>query len=250
MATRKALEEIAATYGCKSLLAEGTDAKTVKGQKYGYLTGILYMMPDDQICPMSRLAGCREGCLVSAGRAAIFGDMIQGARKARTVFFHQDHESFLELLEKDIQRLVNKAAKRGMTPVIRLNGTSDIKWHTITFNGGETIFDRFPNVQFYDYTKSPSILRASRREVENWHVTFSYSGANERYRQIAEEQAHVGANLAVVFNGPTPETFMGRRVINGDESDLRFLDPTGVIVGLKAKGEAKKDTSGFVVSTH
>jgi hypothetical protein len=245
MATRKHLESIATHYGAKSMLSEESDAKTIKGTKLGYLTGILYLMPDDKLCPMARLAGCREGCLVSAGMAAVYGDHIQGARKARTVFFRADPQSFLELLEKDIQRIVNKAHKRGLTPAIRLNGTSDINWSTIRFTNGETIFDRFPGVQFYDYTKSPGILNASRK-VNNWHITFSYSGASSRYSAIAEEQ---NANLAVVFNGAFPEEFLGRRVINGDETDLRFLDPEGVIVGLKAKGEAKKDTTGFVVST-
>lgn len=249
MTTRKHLESVAATYGCKSLLSEESDAKTVKGQKYGYLTGILYMMPDDQICPMARLAGCREGCLVSAGMAAVYGDMIQGARKGRTIFFRRDTQAFLELLEKDIQRLVNKAKKKGMTPAIRLNGTSDIKWNTVKFSDGATIFEKFPDVQFYDYTKSPAIVN-SARTVPNWHITFSYSGANEKYRTIAAKQLEQGTNLAVVFNGPLPETFMGRNVINGDKTDLRFLDPDNVIVGLKAKGEAKKDTSGFVVPNY
>ena len=36
-------------------------------------------------------------------------------------------------------------------------------------------------------------------------------------------------------------------VINGDKTDMRFKDPVGVIVGLKAKGKARKDTSGFVI---
>jgi fructose-specific component phosphotransferase system IIB-like protein len=177
--------------------------------------------------------------------AAVYGDHIQGARKARTVFFHNVPQTFLQLLEKDIQRVVNKAHKRGLTPAIRLNGTSDINWSTVRFPNRETIFERFPDVQFYDYTKSPSILNSSRK-VPNWHITFSYSGANDRYRTIAEAQ---DANLAVVFGGAFPETFLGRPVIDGDKNDLRFLDPEGVIVGLKAKGEAKKDTSGFVVPT-
>jgi hypothetical protein len=54
-------------------------------------------------------------------------------------------------------------------------------------------------------------------------------------------------NAAVVFQ-TLPDTFLGLQVINGDEHDLRHLDPKGVIVGLLPKGrKAKRDTSGFVV---
>ena len=59
-------------------------------------------------------------------------------------------------------------------------------------------------------------------------------------------------NVAVVFRDKIPKSYKGYEVIDGDDSDLRFLDKfksweTGGIVGLKAKGPAKKDKSGFVV---
>jgi len=244
--TKKELVNIARQYGCASLLGVDTNAKTVKGQKQRYLTGILYMMPDDKLCPMSIKAGCREACLVSAGRAA-FTPGIGQVRAARTRFFHQDREHFMALLLTEIRALVRKAQRKGMTPAVRLNGTSDVNWANVTYQG-LSVFEHFPEVQFYDYTKSPSIVRAAAGE-SNWTVTASYSEASVQYAMLIKAAADkYGANLAVVFrDGNLPETFMGRPVINGDETDLRFLDKQGVIVGLKAKGQAKKDKTGFVV---
>jgi len=246
MVTKKHLVEVAKKHGCASLLSVGADSKTTKGTTKGYLTGVMYMMPDDQLCPMSREAGCREACLVTAGRAA-FTPGIGMARAGRTAFFRNNREAFMELLIREINALVNKAEKQGMIPAVRLNGTSDINWANVT-HFGKTVFEWFPNVQFYDYTKSPSIIRAAAG-VDNWKVTASYSEASAKYAMLIKSAADkYGANLAVVFRDKDlPETFLGRRVINGDETDLRFLDNANVIVGLKAKGQAKKDDTGFVV---
>lgn len=244
--TKKALTETAKTYGCASLLSVNADSKTVKGTKKGYLTGVMYMMPDDILCPVAKLAGCRDACLVSAGRAA-FTPGIGAARAGRTRFFFGNREAFMELLIIEIDALVRKAEKAGMIPAVRLNGTSDINWSIVQHNG-KTVFEHFPMVQFYDYTKSPAIVRASA-SVDNWHVTASYSEASAKYSGMITEAADKhGVNIAVVFRDKVlPETFLGRPVINGDETDLRFLDESGVVVGLKAKGQAKKDASGFVV---
>lgn len=244
--TKAALIKIAKEYGCASLLSVNADSKTVKGTKKGYLTGVMYMMPDDVLCPVAKLAGCREACLVSAGRAA-FTPGIGAARAGRTRLFFGNREAFMELLIIEIDALVRKAEKAGMIPAVRLNGTSDVNWSTVKHDG-KTIFDHFPNVQFYDYTKSPSIIRAAA-SVGNWHVTASYSGASLKYSVLITDAADKhGANIAVVFRDKVlPKTFLGRPVINGDDTDLRFLDESGVVVGLKAKGQAKKDTTGFVV---
>jgi hypothetical protein len=126
-----------------------------------------------------------------------------------------------------------------MVPMVRLNGTSDIRWE----REAPEVFAEFPSVQFYDYTKIPT-----RRDLPaNYHLTFSYSGANERYREFWRAAVDAGLNVAVVFRKDLPDTFLGLPVVNGDESDIRPYDPTGVIVGLKAKGKAKRDVSGFVV---
>lgn len=244
--TKKALVEIAKEYGCASLLSVNSDSKTTKGVKKGYLTGVMYMMPDDVLCPVAKLAGCREACLVSAGRAA-FTPGIGAARAGRTRFFFGNREAFMSLLIIEIKALVRKAEKTGMVPAVRLNGTSDVNWANVVHDG-KTIFEHFPGVQFYDYTKSPAIIRAAAGE-DNWHVTASYSEANVKYSSMITAAADkYGSNIAVVFRDKhMPETFLGRKVINGDETDLRFLDDENVVVGLKAKGQAKRDTSGFVV---
>lgn len=244
--TKKALVEVAKTYGCASLLSVNADSKTVKGTKKGYLTGVMYLMPDDAICPVAKLAGCREACLVSAGRAA-FTPGIGAARAGRTRLFFGNRDVFMSLLIVEIKALVRKAEKSGMIPAIRLNGTSDINWANVTHNG-MNIFEQFPTVQFYDYTKSPAIVRAAA-SVGNWHVTASYSEASVKYSSMITAAADKhGVNIAVVFRGKhMPATFLGRPVVNGDDTDLRFLDESGVVVGLKAKGQAKKDISGFVV---
>lgn len=248
MTTLKALTDIAKTYGCSSLI--GTqNAKTVKGEKLEYLTGILYMMPDDVICPVARLAGCRSACLVSAGRAA-FTPGIGMARASRTQFFHADRKNFMELLYKEVAKVVNKAKKDGVHPAIRLNGTSDIDWSGISVNGFSNIFEAFPDTQFYDYTKTPSIIRKAST-INNWHITASFSGASEKYSDmIVKASEKYKTNMAVVFDSKKlPETYLGRPVVSGDETDLRFMDDEGVVVGLYAKGSAKKDTSGFVIAT-
>jgi hypothetical protein len=246
MATLKALQDRARTFGFRSLISVSSDAKTIKGQKQGFLTGIMYAMPDDNLCPMAKIAGCRQGCLVSAGRAALFSE-IGERRHGRTMMFHQDRETFVALLIKEIDKLIRKANKLGMIPAVRLNGTSDIDWTTVKVDG-QTLFQMYPEVQFYDYTKRPNILRKAA-SIPNYHVTASYSEVSDWYAsKILESADASGANLAVVFRTKEfPKTFLGRPVINGDETDLRFTDPKGVIVALKAKGKARQDTTGFVI---
>lgn len=144
--------------------------------------------------------------------------------------------------------MVLKAEKLGLTPVIRLNGTSDIDWNN-EYYGGKTIFEIFKQVQFYDYTKRPNIIRKSQF-IKNYHVSASYSGSNNNYSNLIESASRkYGVNLVVVFSGALPEFYKGLPVVNGDLSDLRFLDDKRVIVGLKAKGKAKQDKSGFVIDS-
>jgi len=226
----------------KQLLGIGTDAKTVKGEKKGVLTGIMYLAPytlsGTNVCAMAELAHCHEGCLNTAGRGQMSN--VQMARLRKTRFWQEDPETFLSLLRKEVARVVRKAKRENKTPMIRLNGTSDILWE----RKAPALFEEFSDVQFYDYTKIPT-----RRDLpKNYHLTFSYSGANERYREFYRPALDNGMNVAVVFRKPEfPETFLGLPVVNGDESDIRPFDPQGVIVGLKAKGKAKRDKSGFVV---
>jgi len=238
-----------------SLLSVSSDAKTVKGEKQGVLTGILYLSPADLIserlnlCPYAGIAGCKTGCLNTAGRGAFSN--VQRARIRKTLFWWQHHEAFMCLLMRDIRKLRRKAKRDNMTLAIRLNGTSDIQWEKQYFGHPKTtLIEKFPTVQFYDYSKVPA-----RSVPDNYHLTFSYSGVAE-FQPVVKKQMDFNpdTNLAVVFH-KVPAFVMYKttnvaiRVIDGDASDIRFNDPTGVIVGLTAKGKAKNDRSGFVVTT-
>jgi hypothetical protein len=238
----------------KKLLAIDTNAKTVKGQKYGYMTGILYMAPSTisgfNTCPMAKLAQCEAACLYSAGRGAF--SSVQESRINKAILFHTQRQAFMIQLVKDIEKLIRKAAKAGMIPLVRLNGTSDIRWESIRFeyefaNGKVrtvTIFDIFPEVQFYDYTK----LSNRKGVPANYDLTFSYSGVI-KYQKYVQQAIQAGMRIAAIFRSrkDIPETFLGLECVDGDDSDIRHLDPQGVIVALYAKGNAKKDLTGFVV---
>lgn len=222
------------------LLSVDTNAKTIKGRKKGYMTAILYLAPANlsgrQVCP-HRSAGCELACLYSAGMGAFSN--VQSARVAKTLAFFKDKEGFVADIKKDIVALIKKAKKEGMLPCVRLNGTSDIPWHNMD------IMQSFPEVPFYDYTPNKQRMFdfLDGKLPANYSLTFSRKEDNES--DCLEVMAR-GGNVAAVFN-EAPTTWKGKPCFNGDDSDLRFLDPKGVIVALKAKGKAKKDTSGFVI---
>jgi hypothetical protein len=240
----------------KSLLTYG-NPKIVKGIAKGYLPVVLHLAPFKlaglNVCPMAEVAGCVEGCLNTAGRGGIVKagestNAIQRARIAKTQWFASDRQGFMLALAEDIVKAQRKAAKAGLTLCVRLNGTSDIRWEQVRVEawGGRTVFERFSDVQFYDYTKIPNRKVA---HIPNYRVTFSYSGVEAYQPHVQRALEHYGdaVNVAAVFADELPAEFLGRRVIDGDETDLRFLDEPGVVVGLKAKGKAKRDTTGFVV---
>ena len=229
----------------RNLLTE-SNPKTLKGLKKGYMSAILHLSPSDRsgfnTCPKATV-GCRAACLNTAGRGGMglktHGDnSVQKARRRKTHQFFARRAEFMQQLAVEVDRHVRKAQRKGFIPCIRLNGTSDIRWETIPVGPFENIFQMFPEVQFYDYTKLPG------RElgIGNYHLTFSVADGND---SDAEAELRRGMNVAVVFDR-VPSEYLGARVVDGDESDLRFLDERGVVVGLKAKGEAKTDTSGFV----
>ena len=228
------------------LLACGGDAKTVKGQKLNtdktFVTGIMYLAPHKlsgvNVCPMAEQAGCVEGCLNSAGMGKFSN--VQKARIAKTAWFNLDPKGFIDALAKDVDRFANWAIRKGLVPVIRPNGTSDIRFERYG------IIERFPELQWYDYTK----LHNRKGIPENYSLTWSYSGASKAYSDRLGDVIKSGMNAAAVFKGPSkslPRAYKGIPVIDGDKHDLRFLDPLGVIVGLKAKGKAIYDKSGFVI---
>lgn len=235
------------------LLSVNADAKTRKGDSAGYLTGILYLAPANEasdkvnLCPMAS-EGCKAVCLYSAGRGKM--QSVVKARIAKTKRFLDAPKAFVELLAIDIQKIVTKAAKVGMIPAVRLNGTSDLPWERLKGELGVTLMDRFPSVAFYDYTKVPSraIAYAEGKMPSNYHLTFSKSECNDE--AVAAVLAS-GGNVAAVFStakaDELPETYGDYEVVDGDKTDLRFLDKEGVMVGLRAKGEARSDNSGFTI---
>lgn len=243
-----------------ALLTTG-NPKTAKGEGLGYFTAILHLAPASapgtfNACPYAT-DGCAAACLNTAGRGGIALDAdglnaIQAARIRRSRFFKRDRAEFLGELSAEIKRHIRRAIKNGLKPAVRLNGTSDLPFERfqVSRNGEKfaNLIEAFPEVRFYDYTKWPMHLRQA---TASYPLTFSLAESNAR---VARKALAAGANVAVVFatkkgaalpasydigTGPVP-------VIDGDAHDLRFMDPKGVIVGLRAKGRAKGSETGFV----
>ena len=223
------------------LLNIDNNAKTVKGQKKGYKTAILYLAPSTQsgfqVCPMAS-EGCKKACLYTAGHGA-FSNVQQG-RINKTRWFMQDRQTFLTQLKKEISNHIKNCDKKGYIPCVRLNGTSDISWENYD------IIQAFPNVQFYDYTKiyKRALKYVNGHLPSNYHITYSL---NEDNRKEAFEILRLRGNISAVFRKYLPKDYNGYKVINADDTDLRFTDDFNIIAGLVAKGQAKKDYSGFVL---
>lgn len=228
----------------KTILGESS-AKTIKGEKIGYLTGIVYLVPDEIICPLAKLAGCFEGCLKSAGRGAF--NSVQIARQAKTQFFYDNQEAFMLSLCADVWSLVNKAKRIGLNPLVRPNGTSDIPFENIIVLDGKTIFQLFPDVQFYDYTKHPS-RKLEGKTSGNYDLTYSFSAITPKPISIKGLTNPNNSRTAVVFQKQSdiPTSFRGWQVVDGDNTDVRHIEPKNVVVALYAKGKAKLDNGGFV----
>ena len=238
-----------------NLLSFNSNAKTSKSDKESdkYFTAILYLAPFNlsgfQVCPNAERAKCHEGCLNSAGRGAFSN--VQKARIRKTREYMTYKKDFLNTLQKDLDKFAVFCAKHNRKPCVRLNGTSDLNW--LKF------IQKNSNVQFYDYTKKTNDLFLSKAtKLKNYSLTLSYSEANKQYAQEVKEQAiKYGLNVAVVvLNEQAKSEFLGlidlklgrdsMNFLDGDKTDLRFLDRKNSIVFLSAKGKAKKDLTGFV----
>ena len=248
------------------LLTPG-NPKTEKGRGAGFWTFILHLAPASlsgfNVCPMST-GPCREACLNTAGRGGIAAgglltyaavqagkrNEIQSARITRTRAFFEHRAAFMAVLVKEIGKAIRMAERDGFTPVFRLNGTSDIRWETIPVDGFPNVFAMFSNVTFYDYTK----IQNRKNLPPNYHLTFSLADGNDAAARAAYDR---GLNVAAVFRDKatvaryTASGFAlnGGNLVaveNGDETDLRFLDVQGAVIALYAKGNAKRDRSGFV----
>ena len=225
------------------LLSVNTNRKLQKSNKLSdeYWSCILHLHPTNtRICPYQIKAGCKDACLNTAGLARIF-PKVQESRKRKTDLFLNNRAEFMSLLVLDIIKFIGACQRKGKKPAIRLNGTSDIPYENIIVEGGQNIFEMFPQVQFYDYTKIPT---RKVKHIINYHLTWSYSEADDKYAQLFNKVKH---NIAVVFHNKLPKTFRGRKVIDGDTHDMRFKDPHNVVVGLLAKADAKKEDNGFVI---
>lgn len=260
-------------------LLTANNPKTEKGSRQGYLTAILHLAPADlsgfNVCQYA--GACKAPCLNTAGRGGMFrlgesSNVIQRCRIRRTRLFFENRAEFFRLLTHDLVTLRAFAQEHDMRPACRLNGTSDIPWERIKYHGSRNVMEAWPSIQFYDYTKIPISKRGVR--PSNYYLTFSLDAGAENAAHALEALA-LGVNVAVPFSTkkgkPLPSGFhfdtngtwhvpvtwpAGRvianrnaitaPVIDADLDDLRFLDPTSCIVGLRAKGRAKRDTSGFV----
>jgi hypothetical protein len=224
-------------------LLSTANPKIQKGTKLGYLSFILHLAPSTlsgkNTCPKAT-PGCIAACLNTAGRGGMFKrgettNVIQKARIRKTEYFYNDRAGFMKDLYADICKGIRLANKLGLTPVFRLNGTSDLSWEKYEMTEGKNVFDVFAGIQFYDYTK---VLGRKVKHIENYHLTFSKADGNDA--DVAEALMQ-GMSVVAVYD-KIPEG-----VPSADETDLRFLDPKGIMLGLKAKGKAKKDYTGFVI---
>ena len=223
------------------LLSVGSDAKSRKSnEKYpNTITAIQYLAPSlnsgYETCA-GKSEGCSAACLFTAGRGAM--NSVQQARIRKTKLFFEDNEKYINYLEEDLSLLDKYGKDNNMSVYVRLNGTSDLDF--ISLN----IFDKYNDLKFYDYTKIKE--RLSLDLPDNYRLTYS---KDERTTEEEVLEIINLANVAVVFDN-IPETYLGLPVFKGDLTDLRYEDPDKHIIGLKAKGRAKQDTSGFVVKNN
>ena len=209
-----------------------------KGEKFGYKTAILHLAPyklsGKNVCPKASKE-CIAFCLNTSGRGQM--NSVQQARINKTNLFWKDRKKFLVKLSQEIGQLKKRARSQGYKFAVRLNGTSDLAWHRFS-----SLMQDHEDVVFYDYTK---VYNHLNHNLKNYKITFSASGTNNTECMAALAAGH---NVAYVFKDKLPKRFEGKRVIDGDKHDLRFLDPRGVVVGLLAKGSAKKAAAGGFVN--
>jgi hypothetical protein len=232
------------------LLSPGkSNAKTALNK---LLSAIMYLAPAEQnskginICPAAN--SCKAPCLFTAGRGRF--NSVQEARIARTELYIRDRQSFANLLVKEISKLYVKTQNTGQKFAVRLNGTSDLDFLAILKNrtgvdileSYGTTLDGAPGLIFYDYTKL--IGKVRKYAGTKYTLTFSYQPGNDA---DCLEALSLGCNVAAVFRKVLPAAYFGADVVDGDASDIVMLETSGKILGLKAKGQAKRDRSGFVI---
>lgn len=236
----------------RNAILSTNNTKTMKGGKLGYITYIAYLSPFTQnskginVCSHAS-QGCAEACLVGSGNARF--EVVRKGRLARTEYFLSNRVEFLTQIKDEIAKAITKNKDKAIV-TIRLNGTSDIPYEKFKIFEGKNIFEIYPEIQFYDYTKN--YIRFDKELPSNYHLTFSRSETNhDKAISILKR----GFNVAIVFD-KVPSIYEGFEVIDADENDLRFLDKKGVICGLKYKKMTGKGVnnqaafeSGFAIRT-
>lgn len=230
-------------------LLSRSSVKTRKGEKLGYLTGITYLdnSTANWMCSHASKA-CKSSCLKGSGNLGLFDGA--AALRVRALFLIHHRQAFIDRLKLEIRALVKSAARANMIPALRLNGSSDIPWEKPEFGSLlQWAGDTFPDLVIYDYTKIPGRSMPEYLDsmnLDKYHVTFSWSGYNRKQCELLLDK---GVNVAVPFDvkrgDSLPKTFLGKTVIDGDKTDLRFLDPKGgIIVGLRYKMSWDKPEKG------
>ncbi|MGB7734571.1 MAG: hypothetical protein WBL72_12780 [Thermoguttaceae bacterium] len=231
--------EIIEKHGLPKFLL-GSSLKTEKSLGIGVLAKVLFLTPG--VFCSHATQGCLEACLGhSSGRMQMPTHAL--ARDRRTALYVEKRQLFLQILTVELSRLEEEARRLGLVPAVRLNGSSDIPWERLH----PDLFKEFPNIQFFDYTKVPARMERFLKDPtwpRNYYLTFS---AQPHNHDAARNFLDQGGTVAVVFWPEVPQSHWGKPVIDGDKHDARFLDQAGTIVGLKAKGQAKNDTTGFTV---
>tara|TARA_R110000764_G_scaffold66473_1_gene138549 strand:+ start:43 stop:849 length:807 start_codon:yes stop_codon:yes gene_type:complete len=235
-----------------ALGATESNPKLAKGEKLGVLSKPHNLSPASEsgwnMCAQASL-GCIAACLHTAGNPIYLPAKIQ-ARLQRTRAFMTMRKAYIALMAFELQALETKAKRLNMVAAWRPNTTSDYPFHSVALEVGgvkvKSLIHAFPNIEAYDYTKitKKALQWAAGLLPSNYHITFSKSESND---SDVAKVLEAGGNVAVVFEKGLPDSYLGKAVVDGDYSDARFLDSKGVVVGLKAKGQAKTDESGFVV---
>ena len=215
-----------------------------KSGKFKYLSEILHLAPSNiggvNICANASPV-CIDLCLNTSGRGQM--NVVQKSRLNKKYYFLADRQKFLNHLDREIKLSYERAKRKKLKYTVRLNGTSDLPFERYKLENGLNLMENIPDVQFIDYTKISNRLDKKNKIPKNYSLTYSQAENNlENVKKILKTKY----NIATVFRNKLPKKWMGRRVIDGDVSDLRHLDPKKVVVGLRAKGKAIKNFNGFV----
>jgi len=233
------------TYKPQKKLLGSSTYKMEKSQKYKYLSEILHLAPANiggvNICPNAS-PECIKLCLNTSGRGQM--NTVQKSRLNKKFYFLADRLKFLNHLDREIKLSYARATRKGFKYTVRLNGTSDLPFERYKLENGLNLMDNNPQVQFIDYTKVTNRLDKKNKIPKNYSLTYSQAENNLKdVKQVLKTKY----NIATVFRKKLPKKWLGRKVINGDISDLRHLeDGKKIIVGLIAKGKAIKNFNGFV----